>query len=208
MNDPLNLDSIEENAYRKSNLDDGIFDILIGFCLLLWAVSLHFDYGALGGIWFAVLFPTVAPIRKKLMLQRVGSAQPTPERQSKETKKRSTLIFTLAGTFLLGVAAFFLFAAKDGLVGDLAESMRGLGSSILAVPLVLISIMIAITYKLPRAFFYAFFVVASFSLVRFAETSDHWSQIHIAILLSAIAPIVTGTLLLRKYLHDHPVLLP
>ncbi len=206
MNEPLNLETLEENAYQRNNLNDGMWDIIIGLCLILWSVALFTEYGALGGVWFACLFPMVAPIRKKLMRNRVGSAVPSVARQKKESSKRKAMIYTFGFTFLMGVAALALFAADSGTLGKLAEAMRGLGSSILAIPLILIAIATGIAYKIPRCFGYAFFILASFALVHFVDLNAGWSHTHFGILLSGIAPTATGFAMLGKFLKEHPVL--
>ncbi|MBT4028656.1 MAG: hypothetical protein HN844_06865 [Planctomycetes bacterium] len=100
------------------------------------------------------------------MRNRVGSAAPSA-RQKKETNKCIALIYTFGFTFLMGIAAFVLFSFDSGTLGKPAETMRLLGSSILAIPPTLIAVMTGVVYKMPRCCGYAFFILVSFVFIRF-----------------------------------------
>ena len=125
----LELQAAEKQAFHRAALEDGILDILCGLCLVAWGFLVEAGQAGLGGITFAVIYPTGFAIRKRLIAPRIGHVT------LKEQTVRSKRLLMIGLFTFTAVAGLALYLASDTEAGDFRARMESLGAMVLAFPL-------------------------------------------------------------------------
>lgn len=109
MSDRDSLQTLEESAYRRA-YSDGIIELFVGLSLLfigsMWILLP--DYAALAGVIPAVLIPSMIPIRKKFVEDRLGYVRWSEPRRNKERRNLVAMVAVGVLLFMGGIAAFFV----------------------------------------------------------------------------------------------------
>ncbi len=189
-----NLAKIEQQAFHKAALQDGIIDILCGLCMIAWAVMIAFDAGGLGGISFAICFPSTLVLRKKLVEPRIGKVQ---------LKKA-----TLKGKQLLTLGVFSFTAIAGVVVSGFADSIpiNSLGPLMLGLVFALVAAAIGFIYRARRGFFYTACITTVFLATRALELEVRRDDLLLPLTISGVIVLVTGAALLARFLSKHPIL--
>jgi uncharacterized membrane protein len=194
------LQAAEKRAFHRAALEDGILDILIGLCLIAWGFLTEAGHAGLGGITFAVIYPTGFAIRKRLIAPRIGHVT------LKEQTVRSKHLL-MAGLFTFtAVAGLALFLASDTQAGDFRAKMESLGAMVLAFPLALIATTIGLIYGAKRGHAYAVAIMLSFLGCHLSiEKGSRWDEPTLPLLISGSIVLLTGITLCTRFLRKHPV---
>jgi uncharacterized membrane protein len=194
------LQAAEKRAFHRAALEDGILDILIGLCLIAWGFLTEVGHAGLGGITFAVIYPTGFAIRKRLIAPRIGHVT------LKEQTVRSKHLL-MAGLFTFtAVAGLALFLASDTQAGDFRAKMESLGAMVLAFPLALIATTIGLIYGAKRGHAYAVAIMLSFLGCHLSiEKGSRWDEPTLPLLISGSIVLLTGITLCTRFLRKHPV---
>jgi hypothetical protein len=192
---PLDLHGIEQRAYR-SQFDGGLVDLLLGSSLLAFAVCFLAGAGGLGGVWGAVLVPLWVPLHRSLADGRTGYAEFGPGRRAKVRRKNFVLALAL-GLSVLGAVALFIYKSMGK--PEFGDTLRPLGPLPLAVALTAMIVMGSAMLELKRGYAYAG-VVLGLCVFGHVSLDNMW----IGLLAAAGVVIVSGVVVLMRFLRDHP----
>ncbi len=190
------LEAMERDAYRAS-YSDGIIDIFVGLSLALigaiwiWAE----EYGGLAGVLPAVMVPTIIPLRKQIVEARGGYVKWSAPRRRWERRNLVGMFGAGVATFLLGIAAFFMFesggAARD-LLTDIAPGM-------LAFILAVLALVLGVMMEQRRFVAYAAVLVGGGVLAVMDDANPG-----LPLLIAGVAVTVVGVVMLVRYLRANP----
>ncbi|MDJ0953939.1 MAG: hypothetical protein QNJ81_09680 [Acidimicrobiia bacterium] len=190
------LEAIERDAYRAS-YSDGIIDIFVGLSLVvigatwIWAE----DYGSLAGVLPAVMVPTVIPLRKRVVETRGGYVKWSAPRRRWEQRNLVGVFVAGVATFLLGIAAYFMFesggAARD-LLTDIAPGM-------LAFILAVLALVLGAMMEQRRFFIYGAVLVAGGVLAVIEDANPG-----LPLLMAGVVVTAVGVVMLVRYLRANP----
>lgn len=196
----LELQVAEKRAFHRAALEDGIIDMLCGLCLLAWGLLTEAGQAGLGGISFAVIYPTGFAIRKRLISPRIGHVA------LKEQTVRSKRLLLIGLFTFTAVAGLALYLASDPGAGDLRSKMQSLGVLVLAFPLALIATMIGLIYGANRGHVYAVAIMLSFLGCHLAvERGSRWDEPTLPLMISGAIVLLTGIALYTRFVRSHPI---
>lgn len=206
MSQPVDLEKIEQSAYRAT-YQDGLYDLCYGIFLLAWAiVPLIRDSGVpllLAALPFLLIPAVILLLGKRyITTPRLGSARFSRTRLAKATKLLGFGAVTLVGTYVLIVilSATGIHISGYRVTGDMM------------VPLVTAAIMFlaisALAYfsDFPRLYIYAVLFAGGIPLaeILYSRVGTPADEL-IAFGIPALGIIITGLLLLRNFLKNNPV---
>ncbi|MDP6839885.1 MAG: hypothetical protein QF724_13195 [Planctomycetota bacterium] len=197
-----NLKQLESEALARATLDDGLLDILCGICLISWGIMMACDVGGLGGITFAVCFPALMALRKKLVEPRIGSVR---LKRSTLKLKQLMLMGLFSFTFVLGLAFFVM--SNSGAPKAPAEWLESFGNParlMFAFILALVSTVLGFVFGARRAHGYALGILAVFSATPFLAPQHPWAEMTAPLVISGLLPLGFGCWLLLRFLRHHP----
>lgn len=196
----LELQAAERQAFHRAALQDGILDILCGLCLIAWGFLTEAGQAGLGGISFAVIYPTGFAIRKRLISPRIGHVT------LKEQTVRSKRLLMVGLFTFTAVAGLALYLADDAGAGDLRGKMDNLGIMVLAFPLALIATMIGLVYGAKRGHAYAIAIMLSFLACHLSiEKGSRWDEPTLPLMISGAIVLLTGITLYARFVRSHPI---
>jgi hypothetical protein len=122
MPEEISLKEAEKRAFTGA-FQDGLWDILIGFYLLLFVLVLPLSR-ILGDFWSSLImvpcwglaFLAVHLIRKRVVIPRVGRVRPGAWRKARLVRFNAAAFVVLVVAFGLGVLSFVQFDAVPGWV--------------------------------------------------------------------------------------------
>lgn len=196
----LELQAAEKQAFHRAALQDGILDILCGLCLITWGWMTEAGLAGMGGMVFAVVYPTGFAIRKKLIAPRIGHVR------LKEQVVRSKRMLMVGLFTFTAVAGLVVYMASDSQAGDMRAKLDSLGSMVLAFPLALIATVIGLVYGAKRGHAYAIAIMLSFLIchLSFAEGS-RWNEPTLPLIMSGAIVLSTGVALYTRFVRQHPM---
>ena len=196
----LELEAAERQAFHRAALEDGILDILCGLCLIAWGFLTEAGQAGLGGITFAVIYPTGFAIRKRLISPRIGHV--TLKEQSVRSKR-----LLLIGLFTFtAVAGLVMYLAGNTEAGDFRAKIESLGIMVLAFPLALIATTIGLVYGAKRAHAYAVVIMLSFLGCHLSiEKGSRWDEPTLPLMISGTIVLLTGITLCTRFMRSHPI---
>ncbi len=190
------LEAIERDAYRAS-YSDGIIDIFVGLSLAvigaiwIWAE----DYGGLAGILPAVMVPTVIPLRKQIVEARGGYVKWSAPRRRWEQRNLLVVFGAGVATFLLGIAAFFMFESG----GTARDLLTDIAPGMLAFILAVLALLIGAMMEQWRFAIYAAVLVAGGVLAVIDDANPG-----LPLLIAGVVVTVIGVVMLVRYLRANP----
>ncbi len=213
MSETTDLKELERRAYR-SFFKDGIWDICLGIMLLSLGVG-----GAISraGIARGYIIPDLHAItlslyllsmavliggKKYITVPRLGAVRFGPARRA----RLSASILILAGSALLGLVVFLLFARDSIPAGWL--SARTLGLLAFVVNCLVVFSLLAYFLDFRRLYGYAVLWAMAFpaadAVAKYAELSR---AVSFLVTVGALASIMlaTGLVLLIRFLRDYPL---
>jgi uncharacterized membrane protein len=194
------LQAAERQAFHRAALEDGVLDILCGLCLIAWGFLTEAGQAGLGGISFAVIYPTGFAIRKRLIAPRIGHVT------LKEQTVRSKRLLMVGLFSFTAVAGLVLFLASDTEAGDFRGKIESLGVMVLAFPLALIATTIGLVYGAKRGHAYAIVIMLSFLACHLSfETGRRWDEPTLPLMASGVIVLLTGITLFTRFLRSHPI---
>jgi uncharacterized membrane protein len=196
----LELQAAEKQAFHRAALEDGILDILCGLCFVAWGFLVEAGQAGLGGITFAVIYPTGFAIRKRLIAPRIGHVT------LKEQTVRSKRLLMIGLFTFTAVAGLALYLASDTEAGDFRARMDSLGVMVLAFPLALIATMIGLIYGAKRGHAYAVAIMLSFLGCHLSiEKGSRWDEPTLPLMISGTIVLLTGITLCTRFMRSHPI---
>ena len=114
MTTSVDLQDLERKVFR-SFFQDGLWDILIGCYVLIFAVAPYLSTTSLGDFWSSVVFVPfwllvwllVRTAKKRIVTPRVGQVKFGPSRMAKVLKLSIILTVVFTISFVMGIFAFF-----------------------------------------------------------------------------------------------------
>jgi hypothetical protein len=213
MSERINLKELERRAYR-SFFKDGIWDICFGIILLALGVG-----GAIArlGITWGYIIPDLHVItlslyvvsmavlvvgKKYITVPRLGAVRFGPARRA----RLSVSVLILAGSALLGLVVFLVFARDSIPAGWL--SARVLGLLAFMVNCLVVFGLLAYFLDFRRLYGYAVLWALAFPASEVVTTHTALSPASAFLLtVGAFAGVmlVTGIVLLIRFLRDYPI---
>ena len=194
------LQEIEAQSFQRAFFADGLLDLMLGAFLLLWAVEAFFQQAAFGGFGFVVLMPLYLVLRKKITIPRVGMVKFREQRQRQQKSKRSLMAGVLAFSAVAGLVIFSVISHKDEAPSETTIRLAPLP---LGVVFAIMLTVAGFLYNVSRAFAYAMWIILSFTLTVFVNHLIAFDDASLALGLSALAPLVGGSLLLNQFLRRY-----
>lgn len=193
MGDPQ-LEDLERRAYRRQN-EDGLWDIGIGLSLKGPAVLIQWPahpwLPAFSLIWFAPCVPWC--LRDWLRHRRLGRFKPGPGRR----RQQGRVIACFAAFLILLIAGSIVF----GLLGDTWSPVGALYGFAIAV-----AAMGAIAHleDCPRMWIYGLPMGLALAFSFLPERDAHPAVMTCVLIASGLAAMITGAILLRRFLTRYP----
>jgi hypothetical protein len=196
----LELQAAEKRAFHRAALEDGILDILCGLCLIAWGFLTEAGQSGLGGMTFAVIYPTGFAIRRRLIAPRIGHVA-----LKEQTVRSKRLLMICLFTFTV-VAGLALLLASDPDAGGFRGKMESLGVMVLAFPLALIATMIGLIFGAKRGHAYAVAIMLSFLGCHLSiERGSRWDEPTLPLMISGAIVLLTGITLFTRFVRSHPI---
>jgi hypothetical protein len=192
---------IEEQSFRRAFFTDGLLDLCAGIFLLGWAIAAFGGAAGMGGVGFAVLFPVYLSLRKKITEPRVGVVKFGNQRIRRQRSLKVLAFGFFTFTAALGLIMFMVFT-KDG--EPPSESSRRLAPLPMGVIFALMYAVGGFKYDVQRAFAYAMWTVVCFVITVFVNEDLPFDDLALALGLSSILPLVTGQVMLVKFMRRYP----
>lgn len=199
----ISLKELERKAFR-SVFQDGLWDIFIGFLFTQFAIAPILSVRGFGDFWSsAALFPVymivlafVMVLKKYVVAPRLGMVQFSQKRKSKFKK----LIFMTNIILVIGIIAGAFFVDLSHL------KIKWLFPATFSL-ILLIGFSVA-AYLLDLARYYVYGAMNSLAVIvgellyQFAGASHHGFPMAFGV--TSIIMIVTGIILLIKFIRKHP----
>ncbi|MHC4846735.1 MAG: hypothetical protein ACYTCU_11330 [Planctomycetota bacterium] len=194
MTDPMDLDALEEQAFR-SRYDNGLIDVFLGLFVLLFGLSISTEFGGLTAVWGAVCVSLYFPIQKSITEPRLGYAEFGPGRKAKMRQKHLLMSVALGVSMLGGVAAL-LMSGDDAAT---RETMQKLGPIPFGAMLALMVVIGTVLLSIRRGYLYA-------ALIFGAIAGGHLAGVDLRPSMIASGSVVTvcGVVCLTRFLQKYP----
>ncbi len=186
MNTDANLRNLKDNIY-KSFSQDGLWEILFGFFMLMWGIAVQTDMGLFPGPSFVILYIVVLLLKRRITYPRIGYVK------FAENNKRSGLRSAFLVTVLFNVVFYILYINQAGNIQR--SDLLFIFGMLTAVAICLI----AFWWRVGRLFAFAGMVLAAFGI---------YQGLHTPAIFSFIVPgsiiLVCGIVLLYRFIHKYP----
>jgi len=193
MSQEVDLTKVERKAYLAYH-QDGIYDLMIGLCLLSAALGVVSEVIAAGAI-APVLAILVAPgLKKMVTLPRLGYVKFSPQREKKERMNITYLTALLSVTALLGMVVFSAYS------GDAAWQLwiRSLGIIPFGFVLAVVAFALGLLYDIRRCYVYAAVILAAFIVGHLLELRL-WFQFAVPGVVVFLVGLVLFIRLITRY---------
>lgn len=195
MTDPLDLDTLEERAFRR-RFDDGLLDLAVGVFVLAFGLCMDTEYSGLSGIWGPVCFSLWFALRKTVTEPRLGYVEFRRARRDRVRLRTLLMAGVLTLSVIAGLAFWFGSASEDGGVRDLAQDLAPLGFLLSLGGLVAIG---GGLLGLARGFVYAGLIVGLGFIGHLVL-----DELRPGLSLAGAVITVCGAVLLARFLRTHP----
>ncbi|MBI9048129.1 MAG: hypothetical protein JEZ00_01805 [Anaerolineaceae bacterium] len=188
--------SIQNQLYLYFS-EDGLVDLAIGMLIFSFAAMLLIGLPALSGIISMLPFFVWYLGKQTLTIPRVGIIKPAAKMKNRFVVFFLVLLALGIGVFLL----YFLSARSSG--AFLLEHPLALFGLILAVGISILGLVL----KTTRFYYYAVLVFVSMTLGEILNPSSQGLDMFlIAVLVSGSVIILSGSIVLIKFLRKYPVI--
>jgi len=198
MTNNIDLKNIEKDAYCKSNVQDGLFDIMLGMVFFVPTLleRLHLGDNYMIPI-YGVMLILFSFLRRKITVPRVGKVKFGPERKKK-----------------LKVVSIVLAASVAVLIGVIRmKSGAGFGA-IMPLSLIIVVANIIIIFSFMayfmnniRFYFYGILLGITIPLARYLEVTGVVRDRHIFMLLASGIILLTGIVTFVRFLKSYQPLI-
>jgi hypothetical protein len=195
MTDPMDLDALEEQAFR-SRYDNGLLDLFLGLFVLAFGLSIGTEYGGMSAIWGAVCVAMYYPIQKRITEPRLGYAEFGPGRKAKMRHKQLLMALALGLSMFGGVAALVMVESKSA---GMQDTMQSLGPIPFGGMLALMAVVGSALLNIRRGYAYAALIFGTIS-------GGHMAGVDLRHTMIASGAIVTvcGVICLMHFLQKYP----
>jgi hypothetical protein len=182
-----------ERRIHRVYWNDGTLDAIIGVVLILIGIGWQLGQVALGAVIPALAIPVWMALRKGLVEPRMGSVVFSDERRQRE--RHGMWLTIAAGIVSLGIVLGLIFLQRGGSGGIMGTVSPGIPAALIGVA----GILGGILFQIQRLALYgcAAFAIAAAGILLGLEPGLH-------IVACGIPPLVTGVILLGRFLHEFP----
>jgi hypothetical protein len=186
------ISEFEKTTFR-SFWNDGLLDLMFGLVVLLIGISWWRDMAVLGAVFPAVCASLWHPLRKRLVVPRMGYVEFSGDRELKVRSFRTGLISFLTGTMAFGVVVFVLW--KGDVLPRAAEWIAGFPLVLIGIP----AVFFAVFTQCKR-----FAVYALFLFLAGVEVIYQGWEPHVGLIASGVFISVIGLWILLRFLWRYP----
>lgn len=177
---------------------DGLLDIGIGIGLLFAGFSMSVGFGALAGIFPALIFPIAKTAKRSITAPRMHHLDfmPEPDAESRMHRSRAVVAVTLA--FLLALGALALLMSPT-MPARIAGGLRA--NALVIVGLMLAALFVAVAWGASTRRLIGYAGIAILVLV-----CGYWFNLGAAWYLMIIGSVVGahGAAVLSRFIRDYP----
>ena len=195
MNNSIDLKKIEKKAYMSYHAD-GLFDLVVGFALLLYGFALFNDFVSISAIITVLIVVIMPKLKKKITYPRLGYVQ-FPREVVK--RKKAFLVVVLTIVMLLGLLFFFLLQS-DKVSPILQQTVSDSVPFVVGVLVVSIFLTLAYLQKITRLYAYAGMIVLFYLTAPLVP----WHLPHY-LLITGIVFTIVGIILLINFIKKYPL---
>lgn len=188
----------QENSRYFSYPHDGWQDLFIGFGILLAGLFIKSEMVWMAAIFIPVFLPSWQKARNRFLDRRIGDTEFTPKQQAQSQKAVLTTMIMLGLLVFAGLAVFFIFTMTSSAVN---AWMRQYFLIVLGAIFGGVWIYSAIFLKIKRFYLYGLLTFALLAASQFVNM-EFW------LALSILGAMITifGTVILIRFIQDHPIL--
>ena len=176
---------------------DGLWDLCLGACVLVWGLGIRFDLVALHGAFCGAAVVLVWALKKTITHPRAGYAR---LREGGQLQRRFTKALAIA--VVLGLVAFLLgVVVFEGMSGGIATALRAYFPVLFGAMVAILFSVIAAWVHQPRFYAYAL-------LIFLAGVAHQWGgvELWLAVAAAGTAISVAGGAVLARFLKNNPKL--
>lgn len=182
----------------RTRFDDGLLDLFVGAGFILIGLAWLADLIPLAAIIPAVLMPFWKPARQRFTIPRMGAVSfSAPQNQEQRTALIKWVIFGVVVLFLeLGI--FVVAIRRQG------EPIQGIADLAVGLPTALLGLALLAGAMLAKAKRYVAYTLAAFAS---CAGAIFWrlDEPGIGILAIGIVVLVSGLVILGRFLRRHPL---
>jgi hypothetical protein len=195
----MTFDDAREMERRASMYyGDGLLDIGIGIGLLFIGFAMIFGFGALAGIYPALIFPIAKSAKRSITAPRMHHLDfmPEPDAESRMRRSRAVVAITLAVLLAIGVLALLMSRMTPARI---STGLRA--NALVIVGLLLAALFIALAWGASTKRLRGYAGVALLVLV-----CGYWFNLGAAWYLMIIGSVVGahGAVVLSRFVRDYP----
>ena len=192
------FDDTREMGRRASMYyGDGLLDIGIGIGLLFIGFAMIFGFGAVAGVYPALIFPVAKSAKRSITAPRMHHLDfmPEPDAESRIRRSRAVVAATTAVLLAIGVLALLM---SRMIPARIAGGLRANG--LVVVGLMLAALFIAIAWGASTKRLRGYAGIATLVLV-----CGYWFGLSVAWYLMIIGAVVgtRGAVVLSRFVHDY-----
>jgi len=193
------FDDTREMGRRASMYyGDGLLDIGIGIGLLFIGFAMIFGFGAVAGVYPALIFPVAKSAKRSITAPRMHHLDFMPEPGAESRIRRSRAVVAATTAVLLAIGVFALLMSRM-IPARIAGGLRANGLVVVGLTLAALFVAIAWGASTKRLFGYA--GIATLVLV-----CGYWFDLSVAWYLMIIGAVVgtRGAVVLSRFVRDYP----
>ncbi len=186
--------------WRRASMyyGDGLLDIGIGIGLLFIGFAMIFGFGALAGIYPALIFPVARSAKRSITAPRMHHLDfmPEPDAESRMRRSRAVVAATVAVLLAIGVLALLM---SRTIPARIAVGLRANG--LVVVGLTIAALFAALAWGASTKRLLGDAGIAALVLV-----CGYWFGLSVAWYLMIIGAVVgtRGAFVLSRFLRDYP----
>jgi hypothetical protein len=198
----INLKEIEKKAYTSFH-QDGIIDIIIGFCAIVFGIIFYYEPAMY--FFFLGLFIAATPIyillKNRITAPRIGFVRFKPEREAR-IKQLMGIIVMITVLAVIVTNAIWIMSAMKVLPKWLITFLDQYYMVYFGIILSAIMIIGAFMADLKRFYVYGIVVLATFVGLHFLDVPG---KLGLGLTIPGLVMLLSGIALLLKFMKDYPV---
>ncbi|OPY25541.1 MAG: hypothetical protein A4E28_03085 [Methanocella sp. PtaU1.Bin125] len=201
---PANIDlkDIERKAYTSFH-KDGIVDIVIGFCAIVFGIIFYYEpamYFFFIGLFIAAT-PMYILMKNSITVPRIGLVRFKPERQE---RIRQLLLVIVSITVLAVILtnAFWVMSMMKALPRSLIDFLDHYYMIYFGVILSAILVIGAYLAELRRFYAYGLATLVAFTSLHFIDVPG---KLGLGLAIPGLVMLLYGIVMLLKFLRDYPI---
>lgn len=195
----LSINQSETDARYLLYNQDGMLDVFIGLGIIAAGFFIRTEL-----VWMlAILIPALLPawqlFRKRFLQQRIGELDFDPQKQARSQRLLLYITLLFGVLVLAGVGVFFAFEAGDGTSNNWARDyFLVISGGVFGI----LWFVAAILLRVKRYFLYGVLCAAGLATSQFTGIG-----FPLALILIGSAISLIGTLILIRFIQEHPVII-